>query len=227
VWNSLPLGLVLTDAEGRVQFINSFFASLTGFGSSQNLPRFEQMACWPEPEAIPADTEPDTASAGTVEDRNHASGSGKTAITTVHGQQIEVGITLLPIQSVYQSELRLYFIVPETLGDPQEVVSWLEGMQRVNEGVRLRLEDLQKERGLTLREMQVIEQVMEGLQNKEIADQLHVAEITVKKHLTRIFGKCGVQSRFELARFVNRFSIESGMGRPRGGQGGRHEEYTE
>jgi DNA-binding CsgD family transcriptional regulator len=210
-----------------VQFINSFFSSLTGIGSPQNIPRFEQLPCWPEPAAIPADTEPDTASAGPVEDRHPASGSGKTAIITVHGQQIEVGITLLPIQSVYQSELRLYFIVPETLGDPQEVVSWLEGMQRVNEGFRLRLEDLQKERGLTLREMQVIEQVMEGLQNKEIADQLHVAEITVKKHLTRIFGKCGVQSRFELARFVNRFSIESGMGRPRGGQGGRHEEYTE
>lgn len=55
---------------------------------------------------------------------------------------------------------------------------------------------------LTRRELQIIERVVDGCSNKEIASQLGVSEDTVKHHLTSIFDKVGVSSRLELALFA-------------------------
>lgn len=48
---------------------------------------------------------------------------------------------------------------------------------------------------LSEREMQVLNLVAHGQPNKIIAAELGIAEMTVKIHLTRIFGKLGVQDR--------------------------------
>lgn len=50
---------------------------------------------------------------------------------------------------------------------------------------------------LSTRERQVAGMVVLGLTNAEIAAKLHVAETTVKSHLTSIFRKLGVRSRSE------------------------------
>lgn len=50
---------------------------------------------------------------------------------------------------------------------------------------------------LTEREMMVLTAVTRGDRNKEIAQQLGVAERTVKAHLTNIYNKLGVESRAE------------------------------
>jgi DNA-binding NarL/FixJ family response regulator len=55
-------------------------------------------------------------------------------------------------------------------------------------------------RDLTTRELQVLERVAEGLQNKEIAQQLEVALSTVENHLKAIFVKLAVSNRTEAAR---------------------------
>jgi DNA-binding CsgD family transcriptional regulator len=52
--------------------------------------------------------------------------------------------------------------------------------------------------GLSLREAQVAELVLRGLSNQDIARTLEVAPATVKKHLSRIFDKVGVDSRSQL-----------------------------
>lgn len=49
--------------------------------------------------------------------------------------------------------------------------------------------------GITLREMEVLGLVAEGLSNKEIAERLFVSENTVKTHCGRAFGKLGAQRR--------------------------------
>ncbi len=54
--------------------------------------------------------------------------------------------------------------------------------------------------GLTPREREVALAVLDGLSNTEIADRLGIRLLTVKKHLTRIFEKAGVQSRTQLIR---------------------------
>jgi DNA-binding NarL/FixJ family response regulator len=52
------------------------------------------------------------------------------------------------------------------------------------------------------RERQVLALMIEGLQNREIADRLYLAESTVKSHLASSFEKLGVRSRKEAAALV-------------------------
>jgi DNA-binding NarL/FixJ family response regulator len=53
--------------------------------------------------------------------------------------------------------------------------------------------------GLTDRQMQIVEKVVRGMTNREIAAALSISEETVKHHLTQIFNKTGVSTRLELA----------------------------
>jgi DNA-binding NarL/FixJ family response regulator len=52
---------------------------------------------------------------------------------------------------------------------------------------------------LTPREVEVLEQVVTGATNKEIADILHITENTVKIHLRNILEKLQVQNRIQAA----------------------------
>ncbi|HXW68970.1 MAG TPA: response regulator transcription factor, partial [Dissulfurispiraceae bacterium] len=54
----------------------------------------------------------------------------------------------------------------------------------------------------TPREHEVIDCVVMGLSNKEIASKLCVSEQTVKAHLNRIFKRFNISSRSKLAAFV-------------------------
>ena len=55
---------------------------------------------------------------------------------------------------------------------------------------------------VTTRERQIIDCILEGKTNREIGQQLGIAEDTVKRHITHIFDKLGVSSRLELALFI-------------------------
>jgi LuxR family transcriptional regulator, maltose regulon positive regulatory protein len=52
---------------------------------------------------------------------------------------------------------------------------------------------------LTAREREILELVVAGLTNREIADRLVISPETVKKHIGTIYGKLGVHSRTEAA----------------------------
>lgn len=60
------------------------------------------------------------------------------------------------------------------------------------------------ERGaaLSFREKQILELVVMGRTNSEIATRLYLAESTVKSHLSSAFGKLGVRSRSEAAAVI-------------------------
>lgn len=60
---------------------------------------------------------------------------------------------------------------------------------------------------LTDREIDVLELLVEGLSNKEIANRLIIGATTVKTHLSNIFSKLGVSSRVEAVRVA----LESGL----------------
>jgi len=56
----------------------------------------------------------------------------------------------------------------------------------------------EKEEGkelLSPREQEVLEAVVKGLSNKEIAEQLFITETTVKLHISNVYRKLGVKSR--------------------------------
>jgi two-component system, NarL family, nitrate/nitrite response regulator NarL len=52
--------------------------------------------------------------------------------------------------------------------------------------------------GLSDRERQVAQAVAAGKSNKEVADQLHISERTVKAHLGVVFEKLGVRDRVQM-----------------------------
>lgn len=58
--------------------------------------------------------------------------------------------------------------------------------------------------GLTVREASVLEYLSKGLTNREIGEQLHLAEKTVKHHMTSILQKLHVRTRTEAALLVMR-----------------------
>src|SRR5215212_10070493 len=54
--------------------------------------------------------------------------------------------------------------------------------------------------GLSRRELEVLTLAARGLSNRQIADAIHLAEATVKRHLANIYHKLGVGSRGEATR---------------------------
>jgi DNA-binding NarL/FixJ family response regulator len=52
---------------------------------------------------------------------------------------------------------------------------------------------------LTDRERQIVAAIVDGASNRDIAHALSISEQTIKNHLSRIFEKCGVSNRTELA----------------------------
>ncbi|HWP86061.1 MAG TPA: response regulator transcription factor [Terriglobia bacterium] len=83
---------------------------------------------------------------------------------------------------------------------------WLDG--RFAEAVLRAFGSLQPEaKGdgkseLSAREMEVIELVVQGYKNRDIAEKLFISEKTVKNHLSAIFNKLGVADRLELTLYV-------------------------
>ncbi|NOT48008.1 MAG: response regulator transcription factor [Acidobacteria bacterium] len=55
---------------------------------------------------------------------------------------------------------------------------------------------------LTVRELEVVKMIGEGLKNKSIADRLSISEATVRHHLSSIYGKVGVEDRLNLVIFA-------------------------
>lgn len=62
--------------------------------------------------------------------------------------------------------------------------------------------------GLTEREREVMQRVIDGLANKQVADELEISVRTVEVHRARVFDKMGVKSAVELANLLR------GPGRP-------------
>jgi two-component system NarL family response regulator len=52
---------------------------------------------------------------------------------------------------------------------------------------------------LTHRELDVLEQIVRGMSNKEIATELEITEATVKTHINSLLGKLGVTDRTQAA----------------------------
>jgi DNA-binding NarL/FixJ family response regulator len=59
--------------------------------------------------------------------------------------------------------------------------------------------DVEKKHPLTIREIEVIKLIAEGLTNKEIAQKLFISEKTVKNHITNILRKLGLRDRTQAA----------------------------
>ncbi|MGL6104535.1 response regulator transcription factor [Romboutsia sp.] len=66
---------------------------------------------------------------------------------------------------------------------------------------------------LTNRELEILEQVSEGLSNKEISKELYISEYTVKKHISSILSKLDFRSRKDIIIYAkdNNFNRDTYM----------------
>ena len=60
---------------------------------------------------------------------------------------------------------------------------------------------------LTTREREIVTLIGKGLRNKDIADRLCISEITVRHHLTSVYGKLNVSDRQKLLIFAHRHHL--------------------
>ena len=79
-------------------------------------------------------------------------------------------------------------------------VFYMVKIDELTRQVTLNMGALEKDFGLTKREIEILMNIFNGLKNAEIAEKLFISEITVKKHLQHIFEKIGVNSRTTLFR---------------------------
>ena len=68
---------------------------------------------------------------------------------------------------------------------------------------------LQGYSSLTQREKQIFVMLSKGYVNKQIAKELFIAEQTVRNHVSLIYSKLGIKSRFELIRLANELGAEA------------------
>jgi len=60
---------------------------------------------------------------------------------------------------------------------------------------------------LTQRETEVMGQVAQGLSNRQIAEELHVTEGTIKIHVHNIYGKLGINNRVDLTLYAQKKGV--------------------
>jgi two-component system NarL family response regulator len=73
------------------------------------------------------------------------------------------------------------------------------GKTRIPAVVAQRLAERMGGPDLTTRELEVLRLIVAGNSNKEIGNQLHISEATVKTHINNLLGKLGVSDRTQAA----------------------------
>jgi DNA-binding CsgD family transcriptional regulator len=110
----------------------------------------------------------------------------------------------LPICRILKlSEYRKYSLYSQILTKQMSTANRVFYMVKIDElthEVNLNIGALERDFGLTKREIEILVNIFNGLKNAEIAEKLFISEITVKKHLQHIFEKIGISSRTALIR---------------------------
>lgn len=58
--------------------------------------------------------------------------------------------------------------------------------------------------GLTAREQEILDGILQGLSNAQLAERLHISVLTVKTHVSNVLAKLGARSRSHAAALVRR-----------------------
>ena len=99
-----------------------------------------------------------------------------------------------------QAGARGYLLKGMTGDELMEAIrSVFAGKSRIPAPVAERLAERMGAPALTARETEVLELIVGGNSNKEIAGALHISEATVKTHINSLLGKLGVTDRTQAA----------------------------
>lgn len=83
------------------------------------------------------------------------------------------------------------------------ILDWYKSNKLKKDNFNIVEEEVAIEEGIevynfTEREKAVLDNLLKGMTNKEIAEELFITENTVKKHISSIYNKAGVKNRHEL-----------------------------
>jgi DNA-binding NarL/FixJ family response regulator len=67
-------------------------------------------------------------------------------------------------------------------------------------------------KALSDQERRILELIGEGMTNRQIGEQMHLAEKTVKNYVSSLFAKLGMERRTQAAAFAARISAENDRG---------------
>lgn len=95
-----------------------------------------------------------------------------------------------------------YYVVDRRVFDQEEIRNLLEG--DVGESPSAIAKPLETVQPLSIREMEVLSCVTQGMSNKEIARHLDISQQTVKNHITSILRKLRLEDRTQAAMFAVR-----------------------
>jgi DNA-binding NarL/FixJ family response regulator len=129
--------------------------------------------------------------------------NGTDTLITIRGEYPDARIIMLTtsdtdgdIQRAMRAGASAYILKSMPKKELLEVVrSVYAGRRHVPPEVAARLAEHLGEEDLTTREMEVLRLIRDGYRNKQIADQLAIAETTVNFHIKNLVGKLGANDR--------------------------------
>ena len=132
---------------------------------------------------------------------------GDEVIAAIVGEFPDARILLLSIfeteESIYRATEAGALGCVSKAAEIDEMIAGIRAVARgkefFSEGLREKLAARRARQGLSPRELEVLEHLVSGLSNKEIAATLHMAPSTVKHHLERVFSKLDAKDRTHAA----------------------------
>src|SRR4051812_37290279 len=129
--------------------------------------------------------------------------SGTDTLVTIRGEFPEARIIILTssgsdteLQKAMRSGAAAYVVKTTPKNELLSIIrSVYRGNKYVSAEVATRLAEKMGEESLTDRELQVLQLIRDGHRNKQIADQLSIAETTVNFHIKNLVGKLGANDR--------------------------------
>ncbi len=129
--------------------------------------------------------------------------SGLQAIRAIRSEDPKARIVVL---TMYQGDEDIFralesgaatYLLKDTLSDDlvRVVREVYAGSTTLPPNVATRLAARSTQRGLTTREVEVLERIAEGMRNKEIGAALRISEETAQVHVKNILSKLGVNDR--------------------------------
>jgi len=135
--------------------------------------------------------------------------NGTDALITIRGEYPDARIIMLTtsdsdgdIQRAMRAGASAYILKSMPKKELLEVVRSVHaGRRHVPPEVAARLAEHMGEEDLTIRELEVLRLIRDGYRNKQIADQLAIAETTVNFHIKNLVGKLGANDRRGLEQY--------------------------
>ena len=142
---------------------------------------------------------------------------GFSVAQTLHSSPVQPAILVLTaydqvayVRAMLKVGAKGYWLKSAHASDIRQAVHAVAlGKQSLAPEIRVLLEDDKNTmpvfvEPLTTRELEVLQLIVQGVRNSEIAQRLFISVKTVETHLTSLYGKLGVQSRAEAIALAQR-----------------------